>query len=376
MEHARVRPTQEPLGAHEGARAVGKKASLVDALLEETRDDAEGRPTYSSRMSSLLAIVSSWAYADAETLSNVLHRQGLLHHRCEYFGIGNDALFVHARAFLIQSQCGRLGILCFRGTEPISVINWMVNASVSPRLFMPSEDGGGRVHGGFYRNVEALWPTLLDSLEKAVLGSPLFTGAQLLEGTGVIPLTEGGRGGSHEPGLRKLEALFITGHSLGGAMASLATALLFNGSAEELERTAQIRRVLRGVYTYGQPLVGDAAFARKCAGFDARVFRHVYANDIVPHLPPKAMGRFKHFGREYHWQNTTQRWEPSLNDSTQVRTVFLSNAIGMLDWFKQQVASLRTLRLKLPCSWEAHSPVHYMNASRWQSPVSAGAPWV
>jgi hypothetical protein len=355
---------------------VGDEKPLVDALLEESRDDAEGQPTYSPRLSSLLAIVSAWAYADAQTLSNVLQRVGLLHHRCEFFAIGNDALFVHARAYLIQSQCGRLGILCFRGTEPVDVINWMVNASVAPRPFISSEEGGGHVHGGFYRNVEALWPTLLERLETITLGRPLFMGAPSLKDTGVIPLPEGGRRGLQEAKLQKLEALFITGHSLGGAMAAIAAALLFKGSPEEVERTAPLRQVLRGVYTYGQPFVGDAAFARRCVGFDSRVFRHVYANDIVPRLPPRAMGHFKHFGREYRWRRETERWEPSRSDSTQVKTLVVSTVIGALDWVRQQFVTLRKLRLSLPCSWEAHSPVHYMNAARRQGPASAGAPWV
>jgi len=375
MEHVQVRPTQAPVGAFERGRRVEKEGSLVDLLLEDTVDE-EGHPRYSARMNSLLAITSAWAYADAETLSNVLHRHGLLHHRCDAIGINNDALFVHARAFLIQSQCGRLGILCFRGTEPINVINWMVNASVDPRLFSATQQEEGQVHGGFYRNVEALWPTLLSNLEKAVGGSPLFTGAPWLEGTGVIPLADGGRASSAETRLRKLEALFITGHSLGGAMASLAAALLYNGAAEDLARSAPIRQVLRGIYTYGQPMVGDAAFARRCKEFSSRVFRHVYKNDIVPRLPPRAMGTFKHFGHEYRWRDDTQRWQISPHDARQVRTIFLSSVIGVFDWVKQQVASLRKLGLVLPCSWEAHSPVHYIDTTLEQGRGAAGAPWV
>jgi hypothetical protein len=188
-----------------------------------------------------------------------------------------------------------------------------------------------------------------------------------------------------------MEALFITGHSQGGAMASLAAALLFMDSVEEPETTARIRQVLRGVYTYGQPMVGNAKFACLCAGFDSRIFRHVYANDIVPHLPSKDMGDFRHFGREYRWQNKTNRWEPSPSDSTQAKSILWSNLSGVLDWVKQQFVIFRKQQfvisrrlhlffrkplLALRYSWEAHSPVHYMNAARSQSPASAGAPWV
>ncbi len=349
------------------------RASLVDSLLEDTHD-AQGLPRYSPSMNRLLAIASGWAYSDAETLSNVLHRSGLLHHRCEYIGVGNDPLFVCAKAFLIQSQCGRLGILCFRGTEPVNLINWMVDVSVDPKPFSLTLEEGA-VHGGFYRNVMALWPSLLSSLEKAVQGRPLFTGFHGMKGPGVISMVDRGKAPSQEPALQKLEALFITGHSLGGAMAALAAALLYQGDSAEQERCAPIRQALRGVYTYGQPMVGDAAFTRLCTEFDSRVFRHVYKNDIVPHLPPRSMCTFRHFGREYRWRDKTQQWEPSQDDTKQAQTIFLSSAIGAFDWAKQQIASLRRLRLSLPYSWEAHSPIHYIDTSRHQGREDVGASW-
>ncbi|MFL5354753.1 lipase family protein [Archangium sp.] len=354
MQHVRVHPTQEAFRAPVGLRPPDVGRAYVDRLLGDTRDE-RGNARYSASMGRLLSVAAGWAYSsDAEMVSNVLHRNGLLDNHCEYIGITNDALFVCARAYFIQSQGGRLGILCFRGTEPSNILSWMTDASVAPDPFIGVTASAGQVHGGFYRNVMALWPSLLESLEKALQGRSVSDDTD--------PTT------APKPMLRKLEALYITGHSLGGAMAALAGALLYQGAERDRELYVQLRRVLRGVYTYGQPMVGDAAFAKECGSFDSRLFRHVYKNDIVPHMPPLATGRFTHFGREYHWSDTTQQWEPGTSNARQVRTLFVSSALGVLDWFGQQLASLRRLKLALPYSWEAHSPVHYMRTAIRQTP--------
>jgi hypothetical protein len=307
-------------------------------------------------MGRLLSVAAGWAYSsDAEMVSNVLGRNGLLENHCELIGITNDALFVCARAYFIQSQGGRLGILCFRGTEPSNVLNWMTNASVAPDTFRGVTENAGTVHGGFYRNVMALWPSILEILKKALQNQSVSDDAQ--------------QAGIQAPKLRKLEALYITGHSLGGAMAALAGALLYQGAERDQDLYVQLRRVLRGIYTYGQPMVGDKAFAVECASLKSCLFRHVYKNDIVPRLPPVATGRFVHFGLEYRWSDTTQQWALSTRkNARQVRTLFVSSALGVLDWFGQQLALLRRLKLALPYSWEAHSPVHYMRTAIRQTP--------
>lgn len=86
--------------------------------------------------------------------------------------------------------------------------------------------------------------------------------------------------------------VFITGHSLGGALATLySTMLYWNG---ENEMTSKIA----AVYTFGQPRVGDQDFAN----YAARKLRHkyyrvVYCNDVVPRVPfDNAVFSFKHFG--------------------------------------------------------------------------------
>src|SRR5262249_44300729 len=74
---------------------------------------------------------------------------------------------------------------------------------------------------------------------------------------------------------RKERPLWITGHSLGGALAHLA-AWLF------LRRTVAVHQV----YTYGAPMVGNEdvakAFDRE---FPDQIYRYINGADPIPRLP-------------------------------------------------------------------------------------------
>lgn len=73
------------------------------------------------------------------------------------------------------------------------------------------------------------------------------------------------------------DRIWLTGHSLGGALAAYAGVALSN---------AGFNSNIKGIYTYGQPKVGNSAFAKLYKsnyGFDAnRNFRFVNKNDPVP----------------------------------------------------------------------------------------------
>ncbi len=81
--------------------------------------------------------------------------------------------------------------------------------------------------------------------------------------------------------LRRESRVYLTGHSLGGALATLA--------ASALEATA--------TYTFGAPRAGNKAFAAGLAG--KNVYRFVHGLDIAPSYPHPLLG-YRHGGER--WQ--------------------------------------------------------------------------
>jgi triacylglycerol lipase len=125
-------------------------------------------------------------------------------------------------------------VLVFRGTTG-KLSNWLYNLDMVPSPW-PT---GGRVHRGFNRLIRAHWEHIDTALQKVT------------------------------------KPLFYTGHSLGGALATLAASL----------------RPPRAVYTFGTPRIGDVGFARTLTGVP--VFNVFNPQDIVTQLPPA--GRFTGF---------------------------------------------------------------------------------
>jgi predicted lipase len=74
---------------------------------------------------------------------------------------------------------------------------------------------------------------------------------------------------------RSERPLWITGHSLGGALALLA-AWLFQRKFLSVHQ----------VYTYGAPMIGNAAASQAFdKEFEGKIFRYVNPTDPVPKLP-------------------------------------------------------------------------------------------
>ena len=131
-------------------------------------------------------------------------------------------------------------VLCFRGTEPDELSDVLADLNAFPDKGIM----GGYVHNGFQNEVEKLWLELKAHYEKN--------------------------------GAKKL--FFITGHSLGGAMSTIA-ASRFSDNVDCL-------------YTFGSPRVGTRGFIKtiKCSHY-----RHVNNNDIVTSVPPALM-LYRHHG--------------------------------------------------------------------------------
>ena len=142
----------------------------------------------------------------------------------------------------------RAAIVTFRGTQ----INAIQDAVSDADALRVAWDGEGRVHRGFLAALDAVWGRL-------------------------------------ERHLRSLGArtIWMTGHSLGAALATLAARRWIGGGG-----------AVAGVYTVGSPRVGDRDFA---SGFDralgGRSFRYVNGVDSVTDLPFAQWG-YVHAGEE------------------------------------------------------------------------------
>lgn len=87
----------------------------------------------------------------------------------------------------------------------------------------------------------------------------------------------------------------VTGHSLGGALAILFPTVLV------LQEELEVMQRLLGVYTFGQPRVGDKQMHRFMESHlnypVPKYFRVVYCNDLVPRIPyDNKTFLYKHFG--------------------------------------------------------------------------------
>lgn len=141
---------------------------------------------------------------------------------------------------------GRCALLVFRGTEPSKVHDWFTDLKIrqvkGPR---------GEVHRGFRDALDPAWSEIEAWLAKHAAKLPLF----------------------------------ITGHSLGGALAVLATA------KRRLRAGGGTPLPVQALYTFGQPRVGDGEFVGALeSDFKPRWFRYVNHNDVVPRVPLRTMG--------------------------------------------------------------------------------------
>jgi hypothetical protein len=317
------------------------KAFPVYRDLVKTLVSAKTHPD--EKIAHVMAVCSAYAYSDVETVATMMARMGLEENHCMMIEEYVDAMFITSTSFLIQSKDGRVVILCYRGTPATSLITWLTDANLEPtRIAMPSPSGsgGGDVHGGFYRNVLSTRYEILNAIQRA------------MNGQSVRPKSE-------EKLENPLEALYITGHSLGGASAAMLALML----VVEPDYKPVLDR-LKAVYTYGGPMIASRQIAEDCDQhpfLHERVIRYVYANDIVPQLPPRESGPFAHFGSGYQYklEGDAGSWQHNDAPRKQLRNL-LEIPVAPLTLFTGDLKLTR--RLQLHASLRDHLPQYYIAA--------------
>ncbi|PVG83627.1 hypothetical protein DDE18_04675 [Nocardioides gansuensis] len=314
--------------------------------LAETLNETVDHPD--DTVARVLATCAGYGYSTADTVAMIMSRLGLERNNTRMVALGVDAMLIVSTAFLVQSEDGRVVILAYRGTEPDNVISWLTDLDVYTDTIQLETDTGAagfEVHAGFYRNVRATRHEVLAALQRA------------LDGRSV---TEDGSPVDHP-----MESLYITGHSLGAAMAALMAVMLV-----EDDDYAPIAEKLRAVYTFGQPMVGSPAFADHCAGLTLRdgshlqdrLIRYIHRRDVVPRLPPRISGRYQHFGLEYEYKGEWP-WQQNTTAAGQVRGL-TEFALVPLDWAERRLRLVPIASRLRPFlySLDDHGPLQYIRA--------------
>jgi Lipase (class 3) len=256
---------------------------LVDRLVRppDTPDDA---------VRHVLATCCGYAYGDKDVVAMMLTRMGLERTNLAEITMSVDAMLLCSTAYIVQSRDGRVVILCYRGTPPLDLISWALDAEIEPEQIDIGREGDpihGDVHSGFYRNARATRSEVVKVLLRAAKGESIA--------------------GDDKQDVKPLEALYITGHSLGGAMALLMAIML-----RKTQPGTGYRRIadkLKAVYTFGQPMVASRELAddlQQDQFFQDKLIRHIYHRDLIPQLPP--IGDYAHFGQEYHYDGHAAYW--------------------------------------------------------------------
>ena len=176
----------------------------------------------------LFAQISRISYLDGKPAKKIFKQLGFIKHKF----IENDG----AQAHIIEDESNL--VFAFRGTEPTQ----FNDIAADLKAWKMKSRTAGRVHDGFFDETNKLWPMIEN-----------------------YPINK--------------KKIWICGHSLGGAMATICATRLCSASPM--------------LYTYGSPRVGDRRWLKNNNSINHH--RFVNNNDIVPKVPLAMMG-FKHQG--------------------------------------------------------------------------------
>ncbi|XP_022773946.1 uncharacterized protein LOC111316202 [Durio zibethinus] len=336
----------------------------------DTRMDLDSNIKYGNAMyyPALSMMASKAVYNNAAYTETIVKG----HWQMEHLGFEdywNDFLLtIDTQAFLFRDKSDDRDtiVVCFRGTEPFNADDWCSDVDISWYEF----PNIGKIHSGFLKALGMQkivgWPNVVvpDLTRKAPLAYYDI------------------RDKLRDLLTKNPQAKFIvTGHSLGGALAVLFPAIVFyHNDTLLLER-------MEGVYTFGQPRVGDEMFGnymeKNLNKNGIEYYRYVYCNDIVPRVPSDNNSLlFKHFGScvyynskkivdEVPYKNYFSIWAffPMLKNAIYevIRSFTIAKQRGP-DYKEGWVMfGVRLFGLVIP-GIPAHCPQDYVNSTRLGAP--------
>jgi hypothetical protein len=182
-----------------------------------------------AKKTALLALIESFSYDHEEEKQKLEETLNSLDLQLEKTFDNNGT-----QAILVSSKINNMLILAFRGTESNSIKDIKADAKAKSTEC----ETGGRIHSGFKEAFEQTAIDIQTTLDEAPYNS--------------LPL-------------------FISGHSLGGALATIATKKLTHQAG------------IAACYTFGSPRVGDEDWIENIR---SPIYRLVNAADCVTMLPP------------------------------------------------------------------------------------------
>ena len=254
-----------------------------------------------------LANAAKLAYADPAAVQTQAGAWGFAPDKFKFLSSPNSDPLLDTQAFVAGTD--EMILVSFRGTQPDNVQDWLTDLDAILRPFT-----AGRVHLGFYDALDAVWAPLVDTVKDFQDNA---------------------------------QSLWITGHSLGAALACLATARFL------LEQ----RHPVAGLYTFGQPRCGDPEFARTFdSEFCEKTFRFVNDDDIVTRVPPRELffehvGRLMFFDHQGKLQNDDHFWDRFLMEVEVDFESVTSPAAVITDHSIDQYIANMANNLGTPLTW-------------------------
>ncbi|KAB1220230.1 putative feruloyl esterase A [Morella rubra] len=266
--------------------------SAVDCLDERVELDksiGQGNKEYNKALS---VMASKIAYENEAFIQAIVedHWNGIMFlsrfsqmQFVKYYNCWNDyqeRYSTQAIIFQNTKDNPNLIVVAFKGTDPFDPVAWQADFDLSWVEFA----GVGKLHSGFCKAL---------GMQNKYNGFP----KEIEQGSDQRQFAYYAIRERLREMLQKNEnaKFIVTGHSLGGALAVLFLTVL------AIHEEEWLMDKLEGVYTFGQPRVGDEQLGvymtDKLTKYDVRYLRHVYSNDIVPRAPyDDDYIFFKHFG--------------------------------------------------------------------------------
>ncbi|KAJ6932888.1 hypothetical protein NC651_008343 [Populus alba x Populus x berolinensis] len=265
----------------------------------------------------LCIMASKLAYENAKVVQSTVVQHWKMHF-VDFYNCWNDfQKEMSTQVFILcdKPKDANLILISFRGTEPFDADDWGTDFDYSwyeiPKL--------GRVHMGFlealglgnradtttFHNHLQMKNTSFNHGNDGSGSLSSNTDSDMEENVGHKKfLSEKVKKTAYYAVRKKLKSMLmehknakfvVTGHSLGGALAVLFPTVLV------LHQQTDVMNRLLGVYTFGQPRIGNLQLAKFMEAHleypVPKYFRVVYSYDLVPRLPcDDKTFLYKHFG--------------------------------------------------------------------------------